>query len=292
MNSEISERIVNEAYQKNLKRKPDEVGFKHFTSLLQQDQLTEEELIKIIRNSDEYARRKEADEQSKKNKTYIFKGFDDILYEIHSESSIDYQIAKNGIYDRYVGDKLKEHIKSDGTILDIGANVGGLSLPFAKKYVPLGKVYAFEPNMNVINQLKKNIEINGLKNIIIVPVALQENPSIQEINFNIRQQNEEGRINNGISTIQENPFFNLKKQNVKCTTVDKFVDDEKIQKIEFIKIDVEGSEYRVLEGASNTIQRDLPIVVYEFSNIIDNMINFPNSKKNKYGDGLTVLRAR
>jgi FkbM family methyltransferase len=281
----LSKKIVDEAYKKELKREPDELGFKHFTNLLQQNQLTEQELIKMMQNSDEYLWMKEADEQCKKNKTYIFKGYGDILYEVHSDSTIDYQIASSHIYDPYIGSRLKDHIKSDGVVLDIGANVGGLSLPFAKMYVPLGKVYSFEPDLEVISQLKKNIEINHLKNITVVPKALQENASIQEIEFTQRRQKDEaGRTNKGLSTIEEidhdyRKLFTLKKQIVKCTTIDQFVEVNQIEKIEFIKIDVEGSEIKVLNGGINTIQRDLPIIVYEFSSIYDKIFNFPNTKK-------------
>ena len=285
MDFKASKKIVDEAYEVILKREPDEVGFKHFTGLLQQNQLTKEELISLMKNSDEYVWMKEADKQCKKNKTYIFKGHGDILYEIHSDSTVDYQIASGHIYDPYIGSHLKDHIKSDGVILDIGANIGGLSLPFAKIYVPLGKVYSFEPDLEVISQLKKNIEINHLKNITVVPKALQENAGIQEIEFTQRRQNDEAdRTNRGLSTIQEvdhnyRKLFTLKKQIVKCTTIDHFVEEKQIEKIELIKIDVEGSEIRVLNGGINTIQRDLPIIVYEFSSIYDEMFNFPNTKK-------------
>ena len=54
MDFKASKKIVDEAYEVILKRKPDEVGFKHFTSLLQQNQLTKEELISLMKNSDEY----------------------------------------------------------------------------------------------------------------------------------------------------------------------------------------------------------------------------------------------
>ena len=163
MDFKTSKKIVDEAYEVILKRKPDEVGFKHFTSLLQQNQLTKEELISLMKNSDEYVWMKEADEQCKKNKTYIFKGYGDILYEIHSDSTVDYQIASGHIYDPYIGSHLKDHIKSDGVILDIGANIGGLSLPFAKIYVPLGKVYSFEPDKLAFEVLNKNISLNSFK---------------------------------------------------------------------------------------------------------------------------------
>ena len=54
MDFKTSKKIVDEAYKVILKRKPDEAGFKHFTSLLQQNQLTKEELISLMKNSDEY----------------------------------------------------------------------------------------------------------------------------------------------------------------------------------------------------------------------------------------------
>lgn len=285
MNYTKSEKIIEKCYCEMLKRKPDKEGLKYFSDLLQKNKLTEEGLIKKISKSDEYVRMMEADKQSKKNEVYIFKGFQNILYEIHPNSSIDYEIAKNHIYDRYVGNQIKNYINQNGVILDVGANVGGLTLPFAKILAPLGKVYAFEPDLQIIDQLKKNIEINDLKNVTIVPMALQENQDIQEIEFIQRRKNDEdGRINKGLSTIQkiDNDYkksFKLKKQIVKCTTIDYFVKKEKIERLDLIKLDVEGAEYRVLKGGIKTIQKNLPIIVYESSSIHDKVFNFSNSEK-------------
>ena len=62
---------------------------------------------------------------------------------------------------------LKKYVREGSTILDIGANIGTHSIPFARYVGTEGTVYSFEPQKNIYNLLVKNININRLHNIII-----------------------------------------------------------------------------------------------------------------------------
>jgi len=151
-------------------------------------------------------------------------------------------------------------------------------LPFAKKHVYEGIVFAFEPDLEVYERLKKNIELNNIKNIIPFSKALQDDPTKETATF-YRRRTVDGDylVNFGLSTIEKMPNHNIAEDSVPCSTIDKEVLHNQISKVDFIKIDVEGSEYRVLKGGFETINNYHPIIHYEYSTIIDKLANSENT---------------
>lgn len=271
--------IIKKNYRKILDREPDDLGFNHYLSLMERKEIDEKRLVEILKNSDEYKRKKMLEFHSMK-KPYVFKSPDGISYHITPNSVLDNIVVREGTCCKWITSKLNQYIKNDGIIFDVGANVGLLSLPFAKQYVSRGLVYAFEPDPELIKQLKENIRINKLENIIIVPLALQDNQSIETITlYKRRAIHDDGLINKGLSTIQQNPTYNVSKEEVLTSTIDRYVDENKIKNVSLIKIDVEGAEFRVLSGGSKTIDMFKPIIIYEYANIIDKLIDFPNTQK-------------
>jgi len=298
--------IVRKYYLKLLRREPDTFGLCHFSNLMDRSEINEDKLIKIIKKSDEYRRIKSAEVHDRRS-TYTFKGLYNIKYLIRPNSVLDNIVVKNGVFDKWICLKLGGLIHKDATVLDIGANAGLLTLPFAKVYVPDGLVYAFEPVSHIVNHLKTNIKLNQsledkvgdlflrklskiltafrrwqnkFSNIIVEQKALQDNPRVNRITLNLRQAiHDNGLRNDGLSTIEKNLDFKIGEEVVKTSTVDRYVSEKNIYKLELIKIDTEGSEYRILKGGKETIKKFLPIIIYEYSPTIDKLVSFENSKR-------------
>lgn len=140
-------------------------------------------------------------------------------------------------------------------VIDIGANVGVFSIFAAISGAK--KIYAFEPVSKTFEILKKNIKINNLEDkIIVINEGLGEKEKEEYIKFNF--------AGDGTATVNKN----LKKKNeknkvkIKITTLDNFVKQNKIPKVDFIKIDVEGYEENVLLGAKETIKKWKPILSF------------------------------
>jgi FkbM family methyltransferase len=204
-----------------------------------------------------------------------------LKYYITPGSSLDYIIEKNGVLDDWFClQHLQEIIPPNGTIIDIGANVGYLSLPFAKELVPQGNVFCYEPDPENMKRLQKNIKINDLKNITTCATALQNEPSIETISFNIRRTIDgDGNENRGLSSLMTLEKFTKNKISVQASTIDQELKRHNIKAVHFIKIDVEGAEFLVLEGAALTLAKDKPIIQYEYSNILDKMMHENNTEK-------------
>lgn len=137
-----------------------------------------------------------------------------------------------------------ESIAKEGmTVIDVGANIGITTVTIAKKIGGKGKVYAFEPLRGYFDVLKKNLSANGLRNAKAFELALVGR--VGRIDF---YENELS------SSIVSRGSTN--KTMVEATTLDNFVKEQKVGRIDLINMDCEGSELLVLKGAERTLQKN------------------------------------
>lgn len=139
-------------------------------------------------------------------------------------------------------------------IMDIGANIGWYSLNF-NSHAIVKTVHAFEPIPKTFNYLLKHIELNEAKKIIPNNFALSD--SNGEVEF-LWHDNELGAS----SMVNIRELNNTNK--IKCNTLklDDYVEQKKIN-VDFMKIDVEGSELLVFKGAINVLKDSQPIIFCE-----------------------------
>ena len=154
-------------------------------------------------------------------------------------------------WEQHLYDVIKDFNFENTTIIDIGANIGVHSLEFADLVGENGKVYAFEPQRIVYYQLCANIIANGYDNIYAINKALSNK--------------------NGSTFIEKQNFYLDELLNIGDThisdqgePVDEIrLDDLNLDNVSLIKIDVQGYETFVLEGAIETIKRNKPIILIE-----------------------------
>jgi FkbM family methyltransferase len=171
--------------------------------------------------------------------------------------SICQAIILNGFYERELLQGMCALVKDkNGIALDIGANIGNHSLFFSKHF---DAVISFEPAPNNCLLLKANIFLNQIQNITLIEKALS--------NCNTKMGIDKGNSRNTNNTISE-----LSKKDEDATNqimIDVAVGDTELeilnlgQKINLIKIDVEGHEPLVVEGLRKTISTHQPIVYWE-----------------------------
>ena len=138
-------------------------------------------------------------------------------------------------------------------IIDIGANFGYHTLLFSKQCSE--NVYSFEPQIQNFNLLKDNVEINEIKNVILYNYACGD----QNCEIKMPVYNCEFPINMGDIT----PNFNIGNDfNISKSII---LDEYNFSnKIDVIKIDVQGWEKKVLMGAKNLLKNNKPILIVEF----------------------------
>jgi FkbM family methyltransferase len=151
----------------------------------------------------------------------------------------------------------KSVIKSKSpNILDIGSNIGYNAIQLAKHYNQ-GTVYCFEPSKETFSNLKINVVDSDLKNIRLYNIALS-NYCGESVFYEC--------ADNAYSSLKDTKRKKVVGSlSVAVYTIDSVVKEFKIKEISFIKIDVEGLEKEVLEGATETIISMRPILMVEVS---------------------------
>ena len=167
---------------------------------------------------------------------------------------------------------LLSNIREGMTVLDIGANIGALTLQMAKKVSPAGKIFSFEPSPLNYQYASKNISLNHFNNIKIINQGLGNEKSTAFL-YNVNPKNR------GMLRLLQNEEQNnsYEKESVEIDTLDSSIKKFSIPKPDFIKIDVEGFEYKVLQGACKTLNEYHPKLFIELDD--NNLREQNNSAK-------------
>ncbi len=187
---------------------------------------------------------------------FIYDGADEIFhYHIINGLSQPYPRELN-----IVKNYLLKYPNRNNTYLDIGGHIGTTALPYSKLYK---NVITYEPNIDSYNYLIKNIQNNKCANIIAKNVGV--------FNKTMKAKIFRHGTNSGCYYIKESndiDAFNVIK-----------IDEENIEnKVDFIKIDTEGSELYVLQGAKNIIKRDSPLIQVETNNCSNKFFNYDKTE--------------
>lgn len=134
-------------------------------------------------------------------------------------------------------------VKENETVFDIGAWIGDTAYVFSQRMRGTGKIYAFEPMPQNFKMLTENAA--KIPNLIINNIALGKENGVLKFSF--------GGDNSGASRQNDNGTFE-----VKVTTVDCYVRENNIDRVDLIKADIEGAECDMLLGAAETIKRFHP----------------------------------
>lgn len=140
-------------------------------------------------------------------------------------------------------------VKTGDVVIDAGANCGHLTVFFSKLVGQNGKIYAFEPDKFNIERIQKNMTLNPdlVDNIKIEDLLLWDKN--EWIDFY-----EAGTVGSSAVWMPDTEHC-VKKQAV---TIDDWVKNSHIQKLDFIKMDIEGAEIEALDGCVETIKNLQP----------------------------------
>lgn len=153
-------------------------------------------------------------------------------------------------------------IPDNGTILDVGANIGIMTATLARKFSK-AKICSFEPMPQNITALKRIIRYFKLLNVTVFEMALGEQPGelkmVMPVINNVKMQ--------GLSHVVETDDEQAAKEGILFNVPVKKLDDipelQQLSKINAIKIDVENFEYPVLKGAEALLRKHKPIIYCE-----------------------------
>ncbi len=149
-------------------------------------------------------------------------------------------------------------LKPGMNAVDIGANEGCYSLLFAAKVAPLGKVWSFEPSPREFAILQTNTTNNPVLNISLFPMALGNKNRTAILRVAEPVHAGQNTLGHFAYPIQE-----LDGVTVSMRRLDDLMSEENPKRIDLIKLDVEGAEALVLDGAQRTLEKYRPVVMME-----------------------------
>lgn len=159
-----------------------------------------------------------------------------------------------GFYEKEDSDMIYRVVEDGFNVFDVGANIGWYSIGIAKLFSKC-RVYAFEPVTPTFLELKKNIELNQTMNVFPYPLGFSDRKGEATIYF-------DASLRCGASLADVTTDNTSEKIVCPLERLDEFVEREKVRP-DFIKCDVEGAEWLVYKGASQTLRNHKPMIFSE-----------------------------
>jgi FkbM family methyltransferase len=149
---------------------------------------------------------------------------------------------------------MQRYCHAGNVVLDVGANIGILSIFFSRLVGAGGRVWAFEPNPHTFPRLIENLRLNGCENVMAVQSLVSEKAGVSD--FYVAPW---GRFN------PMSAMLPLDERAQRITTPTLALDDllPSVDRVDYVKVDVEGAEVRVLMGAAGIMERFRPAVQVE-----------------------------
>ena len=202
------------------------------------------------------------------SKSYIVKRkIKHVQFELDLYKPTQRSIYFEGMYEKENLKIIINSIRNDSVFVDVGAHIGYYSNIIGRKLLN-GRVICFEPSKENYSRLVKNIKLNDLQDIVkAFPLALSDKNEIKTLFLN--------QFNDGGNSLEKSTHEAFSEENINCIRFDDFC-EVKYSNIDFIKIDVEGHQMKVLNGMKNTILRFHPTFLIEAQtkNEQDEIINF------------------
>lgn len=166
------------------------------------------------------------------------------------------------VYGQYFLERNGVRVRPEGGdhVIDGGAFTGDSACVFSKAVGPSGHVYTFDPVKNHLDIINANVSRQGYENVTVVP-------------YGISDRSAEGAA---VSLDQYNPGWRVAGTAAPLCRIDDLVIDGRIPRVDFLKLDIEGSEMEALRGSLSTIHRFRPKLAISIYHKPDDLFEIQN----------------
>lgn len=193
-----------------------------------------------------------------------------VRWDLDLNDLIDHRIFYLGTHERFTTRRILEAMPRDGVFFDIGANIGYFTLLVAHQLRGTGQVYAFEPMARAMDRLRGHVAANGFTNVTAEKAILTDaDRGPMEVAFQT-------------SWPQYDPIpEDRTPETVPTLTLDQYVEAHRVKRMDVLKVDVDGFEVKVFDGATHVLEALKPRVLLELG----------RENLRKAGDSLETLLA-
>jgi len=280
---------VKYCYRILLGREPDPAGLRHYTDMVTRQPVAMATLFELFIRSPEF--------RSRLRDTYFWSsdqlelvhlvGGHSLYVSRNGDPDISGAIKKTGEYEPDVTAALQFHLSEGDCFVDVGASIGYFTILAGCAVGERGRVIACEPGPQNQSTLLLNIALNHLTNVEVAPVALSDQRGVVSYS----------RLgsNGAISSYQADVDSIVTGDLVQAKSMDELLANA--DRVDVIKIDVEGAEGKVLEGARATLGRFHPKLFFEFTPAALELTSAVTGsdllhRLESFGYGFTVLTGR
>lgn len=189
-----------------------------------------------------------------------------VTYDLDLREGIDLSVYLFGGFQKHVYNNKFTKLPDDAVIFDVGANIGSICLPMAYS-LPRSTVYAFEPTDFAFAKLEQNLKLNPdlQKRVTAIQtfVSDENNTDSKLTAFASWRIDGNDSVADKIHSVHGGTQKNATQKQI---TLDSFVRENNISRLDYIKIDTDGHELFVLRGAREVLKRFRPLIVFEVMN--------------------------
>jgi len=165
------------------------------------------------------------------------------------------EMYRTGVFEPLTLKWMDQLIQPGMNVLDVGANIGYFTTIMAQRVAPGGHVWAFEPTQHYGQRVNWHLQHNGVaEHVTLLPIALSDAPGSLDIAI--------GDSSATIHPLAEDQ--RLQSETITLRPLDDVVDELDLPKIDFVKVDVDGHEPKVLAGGERFFRTHRPTLLIEF----------------------------
>jgi FkbM family methyltransferase len=174
------------------------------------------------------------------------------MYVDTQDTGVAPYLLQWGVYEKDETALFKKIVKKDMTVVDVGSNIGYYTLLAARLVGENGHVFAFEPEPKNFGLLSKNVALNSYKNVVPVQKAISGETGSAKLFLD--------KNNLGGHSLSEANVTKDDAVSVELTSIDDFFKNTNF-KVDIVKMDVQGSEMKALEGMTKTIEKNENLMI-------------------------------
>ncbi|MGE3803799.1 MAG: FkbM family methyltransferase [Gemmataceae bacterium] len=252
-----TEKDLYDCYRLLLRREPDDAGWAHWTNWLRQPRPLRDLWQGFVDSTELRNLDGQSSQLGKKAGRYQCVDTGDYRIYVDVRDQLVGAAIVSGAFEPHVTHYLRGLLRPRATFLDLGANVGYFSLLAASLVGPHGKVIAFEPRPDNVALLTLSLRENGFGNVDVHPLAAAE----AALSFKV-YPDATSSLSHVVEADRE-VDHPLPAHVVRAVALDEFLSD--LPRLDVVKADVDGNEFRAFRGLRRLIQRHRPVIVFEFA---------------------------
>ena len=185
------------------------------------------------------------------------------LWELDLSEVIEFCVYLFGSFEGKTINLYRRVVKDGFTVIDVGGNIGSHTLPLAGLVGATGRVLSLEPSSSALRKLKRNVDFNPdiAKRITLMQTQLVA-PGTNTVDAEVYSS---WPFESTAQLHEKHRGQLTSTEGASAQTLDEIVKAQGLTRVDLIKIDVEGHEYRVLQGAVETIKKFKPMIVIELA---------------------------